>query len=422
VGYQIGAFGDKMETIERELWMNDQMKEAMAEATHLTRTGRLAEATALIQRTLGIISARAGIPDEPVVRVVEGTPPLLGPTIQGGVGASPEHASAFPAPLPQTPPPGAFQRARSLHGSVRRGQPLRPEVVTPSTHLEGKFVDGAYSNTAGTRSYKLYVPRSYTGQAVPLIIMLHGCTQNAVDFAAGTRMNMFAEVKTFLVAYPEQVSSANNSKCWNWFLPTNQQRDMGEPSLIAGITQQIMNSYHVDTNRVNVAGISAGGAMAVIMAATYPDLYAAIGVHSGLAYRAAHDVLSGFAAMRRGSVKSAQQLTTAIPLIVFHGDRDTTVSPVNADHLLNQWLQATNCESGRSAHSTEVVRGQMTNGRAFTRSIYHDTSGHVIAEKWLVHQAGHAWSGGSTDVSFTDPKGPDASTELLRFFAEHNRK
>jgi poly(hydroxyalkanoate) depolymerase family esterase len=253
--------------------------------------------------------------------------------------------------------------------------------------------------------------------------MLHGCTQNAVDFAAGTRMDMFAEgKKTFLVAYPEQVSSANNSKCWNWFQRADQQRGMGEPSLIAGITRQIMNSYHVDINRVYVAGMSAGGAMAVIMAVTYPDLYAAVGVHSGLAYRAAHDVRSGFAVMRRGTGRSMQQLTTVIPLIAFHGDRDTTVSPVNTDHLLDQWLHTTSHEQGRTAHSTKVERGQVANGRAYTRSIYHNANGQAIAEKWLVHQAGHVWSGGSSSGSFTDPKGPDASTELLRFFAEHSRK
>ena len=300
--------------------MNDRMQAAMTEATRLTRAGRLAEATALIQRTLGDMSAparraiHADVPDETKVRVVEETPPLLVP--------------------PQEPSTDALQKTSSLNDSTRSGQSLRLDVVSPSSHPEGKFVDGVYRNTAGTRTYKLYVPGSYTGQAVPLILMLHGCTQNAVDFAVGTRMNIFAEGKTFLVAYPEQVSSANNAKCWNWFQPTDQQRDMGEPSLIAGITRQIMNSYHVDSNRVYVAGMSAGGAMAVIMAVTYPDLYAAVGVHSGLAYRAAHDVRSGFAAMRRGAAQSAQQLTTVIPLIAFHGDRDSTVSPANSDHLL----------------------------------------------------------------------------------------
>jgi poly(hydroxyalkanoate) depolymerase family esterase len=408
--------------------MNEHMQAAMAEATHLTRAGRLAEATALIQRTLAGMSApaerstRADAPHEAVVRVVEVTPPLLGPTRQGGAGASPEPANARPAVPPRTPSPDALQLPDSLHGSTQRGQLLRPGVVSPSSHPGGKFVDGTYRNTAGTRTYKLYIPRSYTGQAVPLVMMLHGCTQNPVDFAAGTRMNMFAEGQTFLVAYPEQVSSANNAKCWNWFQPSDQQRGMGEPSLIAGITWQIMNAYHVDSNRVYVAGMSAGGAMAVIMAVTYPDLYAAVGVHSGLAYRAAHDVRSGFSAMRRGAGRSARQPTTAIPLIVFHGESDTTVSPVNADHLLDQWLRATSHERGRSAQSTKVERGQVAGGRAYTRSMYHDASGHAIVEKWLVHQAGHVWSGGSAAGSFTDPLGPDASTELLRFFAEQSPK
>ncbi len=373
--------------------MNDQMQAAMAEATRLTRAGRLAEATALIQRTLGGMpaaagrSTRAASPLEAEVRVVEETP--------------------------QTP--------STTHHPTGYRQPRRPDVISPSTQPGSRFVDETYSNTAGTRTYKLYIPGSYTGQAVPLVIMLHGCTQNSIDFAAGTRMNMFAEGKMFLVAYPEQLSSANNSKCWNWFQPADQQRSKGEPSLIAGITRQIMNSYHVNVKRVYVAGMSAGGAMAVIMAATYPDLYAAVGVHSGLAYRAAHDVRSGFAAMRRGAGQYMRQLSTTIPLIAFHGDLDTTVSPVNSDHLLHQWLQAAGHEQGRRAQNTKVERGRVAGGRAYTRSIYSDVSDRTIAERWLVHQAGHAWSGGSPDGSFTDPRGPDASSELLRFFSEHSR-
>lgn len=408
--------------------MNDQMQAAMAEATRLTRAGRLAEATALIQRTLGGMSnpdggsASADAPRKPGVRVVEEIPSSPEQTIQGGAGASSGPPTAHPPVSPQKSTPDVIQLPGSLHGSILRGQPLRSGDASSSADPGGKFIGGTFSNAAGTRTYKLYIPMSYTGQAVPLVIMLHGCTQNPVDFATGTRMNKFAEEKTFLVAYPEQVSSANNTKCWNWFRPADQQRDLGEPSIIVGITGQIMNSYHVDLSRVYVAGMSAGGAMAVIMAATYPDLYAAVGVHSGLAYRAAHDVRSGFMVMRRGAAQTTRPLARAIPLIAFHGDCDTTVSPANTDHLIDQWLQATGHGRGRSSHNTKVERGQAAGGRAYTRSTFNDAGGHTIVEKWLVHQAGHAWSGGSSNGSFTDPGGPDASSEMLRFFNEHSRK
>ncbi len=408
--------------------MNDQIQAIMAEATRLTRAGRFAEATALIQRTLGGMPAATGWSGytdaaiEAEVRIMEDSPPLREPTRQGSNSVSPGLASAQRVVTPQAPSADPLRLPGGLRHPTWCGPLVRPGRVSPSSHPGGRFVDGAYSNTAGMRPYKLYIPRSSTGQAVPLVIMLHGCTQNAVDFAAGTRMNRLAEEKTFLVAYPEQVFSANPTGCWNWFQPTDQQRDQGEPSLIAGITQQIMNTYHVDVNRVYVAGMSAGGAMAVIMAATYPDLYAAVGVHSGLAYGAASDVRSGFAAMRQGAGWDARYLTRVIPLIVFHGDCDTTVSPVNADHLVDQWLQPTSHEPGRSPLSAKVERGRVADGQAYTRSLYHDASGRAMVEMWLVHQAGHAWSGGSPDGSFTDPRGPDASTELLRFFAQQNRK
>jgi poly(hydroxyalkanoate) depolymerase family esterase len=288
----------------------------------------------------------------------------------------------------------------------------------------GKFLDKVYTNTAGTRTYKLYIPSGYTGQAVPLVVMLHGCTQSPVDFAAGTRMNGLAEDETFLVAYPEQEKSSNGWKCWNWFQDTNQHRDMGEPFLIAGITRQIMSEYHINVKHVYIAGLSAGGAMATTMAATYPDLYAAVGVHSGLAYGTAHDLPSAFAVMKQGTRQHVRQLPEIIPLITFHGDCDTTVTPVNAEYLLDQWLQ-TASNGGESMRrimqDVTVERGLVTNGHAYTRSIYHDISGRVIIEKWMVHQAGHAWSGGSASGSYTDPKGPDASVEMVRFFAEHPR-
>src|SRR6266566_7678129 len=413
---------------------NNPMQDAMAEATRLTRAGRLAEATALIQRTLGGIihddvpnakDSSAKEPIEATHRIVEEKPSATDTSTQGTVprnGASAGPARSHPATAPVIHLPGARRSPGSMHSATERSHAVKSEVPPSSTQIGGQFIDRAFTNAVGTRAYKLYIPSAYTGQALPLVIMLHGCTQSSVDFAAGTRMNVLAERGLFFVAYPEQIQSANSLKCWNWFQPDNQHRDAGEPSLIAGITREIMSGYHIDADRVYIVGMSAGGAMATIMAATYPDLYAAVGVHSGLAYGAAHDVRSGFAAMRRGTDQSARQLTTAIPLIAFHGDRDTTVSPVNADHLLEQWLRATGHERGRSAQGTKVERGEVASGRAYTRSIYHDASGHAIVEKWLVHHAGHVWSGGSADGSFTDPLGPDASTELLRFFAEQNRK
>ena len=250
---------------------------------------------------------------------------------------------------------------------------------------------------------------------------LHGCTQSPDDFAAGTRMNFIAERRTCFVVYPAQPSEANQAKCWNWFRTEDQQRGTGEPSLIAGITRQIMRDYSVDPKRVYIGGLSAGAAAAAIMGATYHDLYAAIGIHSGLACGAAIDLPSAFVAMRQGGLATSSGFGDTIiltggptvPTIVFHGDRDMTVHPNNADHILEQFARTT-------SRQEMLYRGRVPGGHAYTRTVHADASGRGIFEHWNIHGAGHAWSGGSPAGSHTDPRGPDATKEMLRFFLEHS--
>jgi poly(hydroxyalkanoate) depolymerase family esterase len=265
----------------------------------------------------------------------------------------------------------------------------------------GRFIRRSYTNGAGTRSYKTYLPARYSGEALPLVVMLHGCKQTPDDFAAGTRMNQLADELRFIVAYPAQAWAANFSSCWNWFRTRDQQRDDGEPSLIAGITRRVIDRYNVDVQHVYVAGLSAGGAMAAIMATTYPDLYAAVGIHSGLPYASAGDAFSARAAMR-GRGPDAAALLPAVPTIVFHGDEDTTVHPRNGEYGIAEGELKS--ETGEAA------------GRAYTRTTHQGSGAKPALEHWLVHGAGHAWSGGNAEASYTDPKGPDATREMVRFF------
>ncbi len=363
----------------------------MSEALRLTREGRLAEATALLQQGLGGAAVGEGArPNPPSVRRVDGPS-------EGGQGSV-------------TGPLGGFRSSQHVQGA---GERLR-RSARPGTTIHRR----THTDPAGARTYDLYIPTGHADAPVPLVVMLHGGRQDSADFAAGTRMNELADEHTFVVAYPEQSKAANPGRYWNWFRPGDQRRTTGEPAILAGITRQVLTDHAVDPSRVYVAGLSAGGAMAAVMAATYPDLYAAVGVHSGLAYRAARDVATAFSAMKDGG---SPEPGGEVPLIVFHGDRDSTVAPVNADKLIAARMTAANTATGGNAAQPWRAATQKVDhgGRLCSRTEYRGADAGVIAEKWIVHGGGHSWYGGSPQGSYTDPKGPDASSEFVRFFLEH---
>ncbi|UPK24351.1 extracellular catalytic domain type 1 short-chain-length polyhydroxyalkanoate depolymerase [Bradyrhizobium sp. 195] len=389
-------------------------QDIVREATRLTRAGQLVEATALLQRMLRGDSARA-----PTARSAAPAPParLEPPTIDVEPNVVEDRESrptSQPRPVQgrkRTSPLDEMRKFSGfgLQGPIGRTPPSTSDIVPEGT----RFIAGTYGNAAGSRTYKLFIPSGCQGQQLPLIVMLHGCTQSPDDFAAGTRMNFLAEEQNCFVVYPEQPRGANQSKCWNWFRTGDQRRGGGEPSMIAGITRQIMRDHAIDPKRVYVAGLSAGGAAAAIMGATYSDLYAAVGVHSGLACGAASDLPSAFAAMQGGGSKAIADGKTSVPTIVFHGNRDTTVHPKNGDQIIEQ-------SAGAMRPTTKVLRGRVPNGHAYTRTILSDAGGRAISEHWNIDGAGHAWSGGSPAGSYTDPQGPDATREMLRFFLEHS--
>ncbi len=300
-------------------------------------------------------------------------------------------------------------------GTVPSAPP--PYALPTANAMGGRFTTGQFHSHVGSLAYKLFVPSCYDGTPLPLVVMLHGCGQDADDFALGTGMNELAEQSGCLVAYPQQSRGANWHGCWNWFDQANQLRGQGEPALIAGVTRKIMEDYAVDPAHVGVGGLSAGGAMAVIMGRTYPDLFTAVGCHSGLAHGSATDSHGAILAMRNGvDVAPLEQGTAGagVPTIVFHGDRDTTVHLDNSHGVVRQSMASPRlCGGSAKVHRFEQAGNAK---RAFTRIVHRGAGGEVLAEQWTVHGAGHAWSGGSARGSYTDASGPDASREMLRFF------
>ena len=352
--------------------MTPDFQRMMTEAARLLRTGSVGEATAAIQQALGVSPASS---------------------------LAPAHAYA--------PADDVIDIEARVIDAPGTG---RPE---PARTTGESFTSGHFRNDCGARDYKLFVPAG-TARGRPLVVMLHGCTQDADDFARGTRMNALARAQGVLVLYPAQSQRANAQRCWNWFKHNHQARGKGEPAILAGMVREVMATHEVDPDRVYVAGLSAGGAMAAILGDAYPDLFAAVGVHSGLPTGSATDVQTAFAAMGGGAqpVRRAPQPGATPPTIVFHGDADTTVNVVNGERVL--------AAAGVTARP-DAQRGATTMGVPYSRRVHVDAQGAERAEQWTIHGAGHAWSGGDPAGSYTDPRGPDASAEMLRFFLQHPR-
>ena len=344
---------------------NPAFQNSMGTANRLIQEGDLQAATAVIQAALAGATTRADLDNDLNVIDVEA------------------RESGGTTPEAKTP-----------------NQPVQPSLV-------GQFTSGSHTEgSAGMREYKLYIPPASFTEPLPLVVMLHGCTQNPDDFAAGTCMNDAALERGFYVLYPAQTQHANSSRCWNWFKHNHQKRGRGEPALLAGMTREVMSRYNIDPQRVYVAGLSAGGAMAAILGDTYPDLFAAVGVHSGLATGSATNLQSALSVMQTGAAPDSPTRPSP-PTIVFHGDKDSTVNPANGEHVIT---------ASAGALKAEQKRARGKNGRDCTHRVYKEDSGRVVAEHWTVHGAGHAWSGGSAQGSYTDSQGPDASGEMLRFF------
>lgn len=392
---------------------NEGFLAQMREATKLLQTEGPAAAAAVIQRALHGAAPGDGGHDEALTRA-----PAM-PQAWRKTGQAPETGDAHESAgsRRRRPPAARSEEIEDIDFvDVRKdGKDIRDSG--------GRFVSASCTNHAGTRNYKLYIPGGYKDEPLPLVVMLHGCTQNPDDFAEGTGMNRLAEEGNFLVAYPEQGQAANATQCWNWFQPAHQQRGQGEPSIIADITREIATAYRVDTRRVYIAGLSAGGAMAAVVAAAYPELYAAVGIHSGLPCGVARDLPSAFAAMKRSRARAPQMkakvrtpasIAVPVPAIIFHGDADATVHPENADQIWRQFVP----DSDRAELEKAVRQGRAPNGRSYTQTIVSDGSGRPVGEKWIVHGAGHAWSGGSRNGTYTDPQGPSASQEMMRFFLQ----
>ncbi len=371
--------------------MKPSLLGAMGEALSLVKRSNLAEATALLRRALS------------------------GEAAEGGESVS--DARPLPPPAPAFAPPPRRPLGEVLRVLRARpampGAPASPEAY-PAHAFGDRFLKRAYRGPAGSLSYRLYVPADHERRNLALVLMLHGCTQNPEDFALGTQMNALADEFGLIVAYPHQPRRANPSGCWNWFDRRHQSRGSGEPAKLAGLTQALAKEFDVGRERTFAAGLSAGGAMAEVLAATYPDVFAAVGVHSGLPYRSAEDVPSAFAAMKgTPALEPAPRAASdrRCRKIIIHGLADATVNPVNGERILAE------VERGTTGLKRTDLEWEIAGGRV-NRTVLKDAEDRTMVEAWQVAGGGHAWFGGDPRGSYTQTVGLDASRVMVRFFLQ----
>ncbi len=408
------TFSDLLTSKVNATAINDTIQRALSAAGLQSASGPLRTVTDTIRNALasaGLHSAAAVPPADPATRAGSHVIDVQARVVSNDDGGN------------------GLRQAPTGADAERRSEAPLSSGPAPAP---GRFTAHRYCSANGTLAYKLYVPAlsAVSADAAaglrPLVVMLHGCTQSADDFAAGTQMNRLADAHGFLVVYPEQASDANASRCWNWFRPQDQARDGGEPALIAGVVREVGAVQGVDPRRVFVAGLSAGAAMAVVLGQTYPEVFAAVGAHSGLPYASAQDVPSALAVMKGGrsglpglprtSAARSAQVLQPVPLIVFHGDRDHTVQHSNGEAMVEQAGRAFAAAAAPGGLSVSTQDGVAAGGRRYRRQRWADETGQVQMESWTVHGAGHAWSGGNAQGSYTDGAGPDASAAMLRFF------
>ena len=400
-------------------------REALLGATRLTGMGKLLDATRLIQRTLLGSPAASPRPStynpasEPTQTVKE-LPQAKHPA-QGAVEPpvlQPQPDSIDVAPHVAAPAIQPFAAPAAPVTPIVAAPAASPEAL-PAAARKPSFTKHQFVFEGNAYPYRLYIPSALAATAVapmPLIVLLHGCKQDALDFSHGTAMNELAEHKQAMVLYPEQPTSGNAMRCWNWFDPSHQQAGRGEPGMIAALARKMVAQQGADADRIYVAGLSAGGAMAAVVANLYPHVFAAVGVHSGLAAGAAQSMVQAFSAMQEGAKGSH---TTALPTIVFHGTADQTVNPTNAKYITQAALAAFKADGVDLVKSKVSVKNPGDD--TADRTLYTDANGRTMVESWRISAGPHAWSGGSAQGSYTDPDGPDASKAMLAFFLQHHK-